>query len=191
MRVQALSCNNCGAPLDVPESSNYITCSHCGSRLIVRRTDSAAYTEVLNRIDERTERMSGDLAVIRLHNELERLDREWQHAEQTFTTRAEKLKTAARNHKGATTTYQGPQIGLAIGVLTLLATLSTDLRTGSWAIPLVIIVVAGIALVTARDQLRGYNTLVAAHNKVVYEHEDAEQVYLRKRADLVHRLEHS
>jgi DNA-directed RNA polymerase subunit RPC12/RpoP len=78
VEVQSLSCNNCGAPIDVPANTNYATCGHCGSRLVIKRTDNAAYTEVLSRIDERTGQMSEDLAEIRAQNELEQVDREWQ-----------------------------------------------------------------------------------------------------------------
>ena len=60
MELETLSCNNCGAPLEVPPGANFVTCAHCGSRLAIKRTDNASYTEVLDQIGQRTERMSED-----------------------------------------------------------------------------------------------------------------------------------
>ena len=87
MQVESLSCNNCGAPIDVPANANYATCAHCGSRLAIKRTETAAYTEVLSRIDERTGQMSEDLAVIKAQNELEQVDREWQLEREQYLER--------------------------------------------------------------------------------------------------------
>ena len=49
MELISVSCNHCGAPLEVPPGANYVTCAHCGSRLAVKRTGSAVYTELLER----------------------------------------------------------------------------------------------------------------------------------------------
>jgi DNA-directed RNA polymerase subunit RPC12/RpoP len=76
--LESLSCSHCGAPLEVPPGVRYATCAHCGSRLAIHRTGTAAYTEVLEEIRDRTARMAEDLGHIRLQNELERLDREWE-----------------------------------------------------------------------------------------------------------------
>ncbi|MFT7677849.1 MAG: hypothetical protein ACI8QC_001835 [Planctomycetota bacterium] len=86
MKLLALNCNQCGAPLEVPEKANFLTCAFCSVRLAVKRTDSAAYTEVLEAIDERTERIAEDVETIKLQNKLERLDREWSEQRQSFMT---------------------------------------------------------------------------------------------------------
>ncbi len=78
MQIQSLSCSHCGAPLDVPAGTSYLTCAHCGSRLKVNRTASALFTEVMEEISGHTEAMVSHLEMIRLQNELERIDREWQ-----------------------------------------------------------------------------------------------------------------
>jgi DNA-directed RNA polymerase subunit RPC12/RpoP len=54
MELISLSCNNCGAPLEAPESAKYLTCAFCGSRLSVQRTGSAYYTNVMEQIAENT-----------------------------------------------------------------------------------------------------------------------------------------
>lgn len=76
----SLSCNHCGAPLEVPASARFLTCRHCGSRLEVVTNGDAAWTVVqaqVAQIAERQDEMANDLEIIRLQNELERLDREW------------------------------------------------------------------------------------------------------------------
>jgi DNA-directed RNA polymerase subunit RPC12/RpoP len=76
--VESLNCNQCGASLDVDDSTRFVTCRHCGSKLEIKRNASSAFTEVLDRIDRNTVQAADDLRVIRLEQEIERLDREWQ-----------------------------------------------------------------------------------------------------------------
>jgi hypothetical protein len=77
MELAPITCQNCGAALDVPPAARFVTCSHCGSRLEIKRTPSAVFTEVLDRIDQRTAAMADDLGALRRDSEIERLDREW------------------------------------------------------------------------------------------------------------------
>ena len=77
MKLLSLNCNKCGAPLDVPGKVRYLTCQYCSAKLSVQRSNGAAYTEVLEDIDERTEKIADDVETIKLQNRLERLDREW------------------------------------------------------------------------------------------------------------------
>lgn len=77
MDTISVSCNHCGAPLEVPRGARYLTCNYCGSRLEVHKTDSATYTDVLETIQENTSQMADDLGAIRRQNELEQLDRQW------------------------------------------------------------------------------------------------------------------
>jgi DNA-directed RNA polymerase subunit RPC12/RpoP len=86
MQVESVSCNNCGAPLEVGAGTNYVTCGHCGSRLAVKRTGSSLYTELLEELDRKTDTMARHLAELRYHAELERIDREWEQQRQGFLT---------------------------------------------------------------------------------------------------------
>lgn len=86
MPVESVSCNNCGAPLEVGPGTNYVTCGHCGSRLAVKRTGSSLYTEILEKLDQKTDAMARQLAELRYHAELERIDREWEQERQGFLT---------------------------------------------------------------------------------------------------------
>ena len=87
MIVETIACNNCGAPLNVPPTANFATCAHCNSQLVIRRNDTARYTETLDRIEGYTERIAEDVEYIRLQNDLERLDREWQVERRRFLMR--------------------------------------------------------------------------------------------------------
>lgn len=77
MRVIAVSCNQCGAPLQVPAKTRFLTCGFCSSRLEVHRDGDAIYSEVLESIEQKTNQIADDVEAIKLQNELERLDREW------------------------------------------------------------------------------------------------------------------
>ena len=84
----SLSCNHCGAPIDVPEKSKFVTCAHCDSRLAIKSTGSANYTEVIEavqRIAEQNEDMAEDLEAIRVHKDIEKLDREWQQKDKSYS----------------------------------------------------------------------------------------------------------
>jgi DNA-directed RNA polymerase subunit RPC12/RpoP len=98
MQVESVSCNNCGAPLEVGPGTNYVTCGHCGSRLAVKRTGTSLYTELLEKIDQKTDAMARQLAELRYHAELERIDREWEQESQGF------LITGKHGHKHEPTT---------------------------------------------------------------------------------------
>ena len=77
MPVVSVSCNHCGAPLEVAESPRFVTCRHCGSRLKIEHGQGAAYTEVLEELQATQREMADDIETLRLQNELERVDREW------------------------------------------------------------------------------------------------------------------
>jgi hypothetical protein len=78
MSVKKLCCQGCGADLEVDESIRFVSCNYCGARLEIVRDASTTHSRLLDRIERRTGEMAGDLRVIRLQNDLEQLDREWQ-----------------------------------------------------------------------------------------------------------------
>ena len=84
MQLESLSCNNCGAPVDVPQSANFITCAHCGSRLAVKRTETAHYTEVLDRLQAHAYKVDRDLQYLRTQNELLLLDQAWEEERKQY-----------------------------------------------------------------------------------------------------------
>ena len=86
MPVVSVSCNHCGAPLEVAESTRFVTCRHCGSRLKIEHGQGAAYTEVLEELQATQREMADDIETLRLQNELERVDREWSDEQRSFET---------------------------------------------------------------------------------------------------------
>jgi hypothetical protein len=106
----AVTCNECGAALDVPAGARFVTCTYCGSRLEIHRSGGAAYTEVLDAIEENTERIAEDVGQIRLQNELEQLDREWM-------MRREQLMVTGRHGSRYVPGKVGALVGAAIAAV--------------------------------------------------------------------------
>ncbi|HEY2911454.1 MAG TPA: hypothetical protein VGI99_14480 [Gemmataceae bacterium] len=96
MELSSLNCHGCGAPLEVAADARFATCSHCGARLTVKRSERAAYTELLEGIDRKTDAMAEQLSAIKRQNEqlsdikrqneIERIDREWEQERQQYMT---------------------------------------------------------------------------------------------------------
>lgn len=101
MRVEAVSCNKCGAPLEVGAGTNFVTCAHCGSRLAVKRTGSSLFTEMMEQLDQKTDAMARQLAELRHHAELERIDREWEQERRQYLTTTKDGQTHEPNAIGA------------------------------------------------------------------------------------------
>jgi len=77
MKLIGLTCQHCSAPLQVPIDARFVTCSHCGTQLAVRKTGSVAYTETLEAIDARTERMAEQIDDLQRRSQVAELDRQW------------------------------------------------------------------------------------------------------------------
>ncbi len=78
MKITRVCCQGCGADLEVDENVRYVTCNYCHARLEVVHDTSVTHTRLLEKLEQNTERMAGNLQVIELQNDLERLDREWE-----------------------------------------------------------------------------------------------------------------
>ena len=171
MTLEPLTCNNCGSALDVPANVRFVSCAYCGSRLAVRRTESAAYTEVLERLDQRAELMAGDIEAIRLQNELERVDREWQ---------MEREQWMVRNKDGSvgSPSATGPFVAVVITLFGLVTVLSMDGVGTSVPIPVIILVFFGLAVA-------GFVAAVSRSQS----HGAAEAAYRQRREELVRQLE--
>ncbi len=89
MKLIALNCNHCGAPLEVPETANFVTCSFCETRLAVERTETTYSTTVLEQLQRKTTSLSREVAHLRLENELERLRREWEERRPSLMVRTQ------------------------------------------------------------------------------------------------------
>lgn len=107
MEIVSLNCNSCGAPLDAGVGTNYITCTHCGARLAVKRTGNSAYTEILEKLDQKTETIAAQLEEIRRQNEVERIDREWEQEREKYMTK----------HKDGSRSEPNAAGGIVMGIL--------------------------------------------------------------------------
>ena len=81
MRFVDSRCIHCGATLRVAQDAAHICCQYCKAELIVVRDGAAVTTQMLG---EMTENLGQKLDVLRVQNELERLDREWTLQRETF-----------------------------------------------------------------------------------------------------------
>ncbi|PQO45583.1 hypothetical protein [Blastopirellula marina] len=84
MKLIALNCQQCGAPLSVPEEVKHVTCMHCGTQLGVVHEGGAAYTEKLTELDERTSEIESQVEDLQRQRRLDALDREWKAAQQSL-----------------------------------------------------------------------------------------------------------
>lgn len=78
MKITKVCCQGCGANLEVGDSIRFVTCNYCHTQLEVVHDATVTHTRLLDKIERTTERMAGNLKVIELQNDLERLDREWE-----------------------------------------------------------------------------------------------------------------
>src|SRR5437867_7863955 len=92
--IESIECSNCGAPLDVAVGVPYTSCTYCGSRLAIKNSDGVYYSEVLTQIDKHTGQMANDLQFMRLRQELEHLDAEWQRTNGQFLARKADLEAS-------------------------------------------------------------------------------------------------
>ncbi len=130
MTLISVSCNHCGAPLEISEETKFVTCRHCNRQLAVKHSDSSIFTEVLTQLAERTADMADDLKIIQLQNDLERLDREWEVESRQYMIRG----------KNGHTSRPSPLVFTAIGGVVMLISLNTmlSINNGS-AIPFMLI----------------------------------------------------
>ena len=109
MKILNVSCNNCGAPLEVPHKTRFLTCTFCESRLEVQRTDSAYYTNVLEVVQQAVHEVKDDMETIKLQNDLERIDREWNMEREKWLT--------TDKHGGRHAPSAGVAIAIMIGAI--------------------------------------------------------------------------
>jgi hypothetical protein len=98
MQAETLSCDNCGGMLELPNTTNYATCARCGAHLVVRRGETARYTEVLDaEAPARSDRPVGDIgsrtnseeefSSMKVDLALLTLDHEWEDTRSAYMVR--------------------------------------------------------------------------------------------------------
>lgn len=175
MKLESLTCNNCGAPLQVSTRAHFVTCASCGSRLAIKRTTSAIYTETLKRLDRRTARMERNLQSIRLQAQLERIDREWEMTREQYMIRG---RYGAQTTPGIGAAIVGVVVGLlaaAFGVFwtTIAATMGAPEFFPLFGVVFIVVALGGTA----------YNVLKTG------QYIGAEGEYQRRREKVLRQLE--
>jgi hypothetical protein len=157
----SVSCNHCGAPLQVPASLQFLTCTYCGSRLEVHRANGAAYTQVLEAIDERTQKIAADVAEIKARERLEQIDREWMIQRERFMV---------RDKQGSSIPSTGGAVigSIVVAVFGIFWTIMAISMGAPCFVPLfgVFFVVMGIANgISASNKAAGYSSAEAAYQE--------------------------
>ncbi|HYO09214.1 MAG TPA: hypothetical protein VER17_09595 [Tepidisphaeraceae bacterium] len=164
----SVRCNHCGAPLQVGGAARFLTCSHCGSQLEVKHAGGAVYTEVLQAIDQRTERIERDVAHLKRQNAVEQLDREWD-------MRRQDLLVANKDGSRTVPSSVGGVVGGVVAVIFGIAWMSITAGIGAPAIfPLFGLLFIGAGLFGAISQVGKASA---------YEQEEAD--YRQRRAALL------
>lgn len=92
--TRTVSCNGCGAPLEVSEAARFVTCAYCDARLRIEHTDSAVWTEAVEKLARDQERIARETAEVsrelrRAKLERELAEREWEHTRASVMLRRE------------------------------------------------------------------------------------------------------
>jgi DNA-directed RNA polymerase subunit RPC12/RpoP len=165
MDLETLSCNNCGAPLAVPLAANYVSCAHCGSRLVIKRTDTTHYTEVLERLDQldtRTETVEAEVRRLRIDNAIMSLDDWWEAQRKQYML---KIKDGGLREPGMPLVYfylALPVVALVISPVVLAFLLRS--LAASVVLPLVLLfflILTALAAWGALTEYRNYKAYIA------------------------------
>lgn len=84
MELIPIVCSQCGSPLEVPAGVNFVTCAHCHVALAVKREPAQAYTQVIEQIDQRTEKLVEEVAQLRYGQALSECDQAWERERQQY-----------------------------------------------------------------------------------------------------------
>ena len=114
MKITKVCCQGCGADLEVDEAIRFVNCNYCGAKLEVVHDATTTHTRLLEKLEKQTEEMADDLKVIRLQNELEKLDREWDREMQGFMVTGQ---NGERSIPSAGGSIVGGGIAIVFGVI--------------------------------------------------------------------------
>lgn len=160
MELISVRCNHCGAPLQIPAEARFVTCMYCKSELTVQRNEGAISTEVLQRIEQKTDRMADNLGVLRLQGELELLDREWQMKRETMLVRDRRGKLV---EPGGSSKLAGCAIAFLMAPIIMLASIGSAFSSNNSVAPVLIFaLVIGVMINIARRKKRSPYKLALA-----------------------------
>ncbi|WP_372717560.1 hypothetical protein [Novipirellula sp.] len=76
--LESLTCNSCGAPMQVPQSARFVKCNHCGAQLAVHRDRDVTFTEAVDKLTETTQSLSEQVSQLTANQKIADLDRQWE-----------------------------------------------------------------------------------------------------------------
>jgi hypothetical protein len=172
MKVTKVCCQGCGADLQVDESIRFATCNYCHARLEIVHDPTVTHSRLLEDIGRTTERMAGNLRVIELQNDLERLDREWENRRESF------MVTSKNGHRSVPT-ETGTAIGGIIMIVMGIVAMGVGAQMGGPAPLFGLIFIGGaiVSIYSGMNKASGYK--------------EAKNAFTRQRNDLIRRIEES
>jgi len=170
VKITKVCCQGCGADLQVDESIRFATCNYCHARLEIVHDPTVTHTRLLEDIGRTTEKIAGNLRVIELQNDLERLDREWADHRESF------MVTGKNGHRSIPT-EAGSMIGgvfaVIVGVVVLIATVNIGGPAPLFG--LAFIGIAVFSMIHGTSKASGYR--------------DAESEFIQQRNDLIRQID--
>ena len=170
MKITKVCCQGCGADLQVDDSIRFATCNYCHARLEIVHDPTVTHTRLLEDIGRTTERMAGNLRVIELQNDLERLDREWADSRESF------MVTSKNGHRSIPT-EAGSMIGgglmVVMGIVVLVVT--ANMGGPGPLFGLAFIGIAIFSMISGTSKATGYR--------------NAESAFTSRRDDLIRQIE--
>jgi hypothetical protein len=172
LELAAIACNNCGAPLHIPDGVNFVTCNHCGSQLAVKRNESVVYTERLEKLEGRTNSMVDEIRQLRIQQELNQADDDWESEKQNYMIRSKNGSGTLPDEPGA---IMGP-VTSGIGLI-VLAIAALTIRDGSSLVCLPMLFLLGITGWVCFDYFTKLNNYRQAQANYYQRRADIEQKY--------------
>ncbi|MBC8128638.1 MAG: hypothetical protein H8M99_15985, partial [Gloeobacteraceae cyanobacterium ES-bin-144] len=105
--------------LEVDESIRFVTCNYCNARLEIVHDATVTHTKQLDKIEQTTHQIAGNLKVIELQNDLERLDREWEMRRNSLLVRGKDGQVTEPSAIGSA--FAG-SIGIGFGIFWIFLT---------------------------------------------------------------------
>lgn len=155
MELESLTCNNCGAPLKVPESANFVKCNHCSTQLAIRRTESTTFTEQLGEITKKTDEIKQVVTELARQNKVAAIDRQWDREKEQFMIAGKDGRRHLPSETGAV--FTGVAFGV-VGIIWCIAAFSSGSPMGVFGVVVVIIgvVIAGVNYAKAEEYQKAH-----------------------------------
>jgi len=162
MNITKVCCQGCGADLEVNEDIRFVTCNYCHCRLEIVHDKTVTHSKLLEKIEQKTDEMADDLKVIRLQNDLEKLDREWSMKAESFMVAN---KEGVKSVPTATGSVVGGVFAVVAGIIWMVAASSMGAPGVFPLFGLVFIAIAVVGMVRGAGKAGGYSTAKSVHDQ--------------------------